>query len=102
VNFIKYIILLGALGMSLTSQAQIDEKPSLIERFKKKRAKRKAKKQAKIAYKEWEKNYKQRQRDHYEMQDSRTKKKMLDGQKQARRQASGRNHSWWSRMRTRL
>ena len=101
-NFIKYIIFLGALSLGLPFQAQIDEKPSLIERFKEKRAKRKAKKRAKAAYKEWEKNYKQRQRDHYEIQDDKTKKMMLDGQKQARRQVGGRNHSWWRRMRNRL
>ena len=91
-----------ALSWSLPSQSQIDEKRSLIERIKEKRAKRKSKRRAKAAYKEWEKNYKQRQRDHFEMQDARTKQMMLDGQKQARRQVGGRNHSWWRRTRNRL
>ena len=101
-KFVKYIIIAGALGLALPTQAQIDEKPSLIERFKQKKAKRKAKKRAKAAYKEWEKNYKQRQHDHYMMQDDQTKQMMLNGQKQARRQAKGRTHSWWWRTRNRL
>ena len=101
-KFVKYIIIAGALGLALPTQSQIDEKPSLIERFKQKKAKRKAKKRAKADYKEWEKNYKQRQHDHYMMQDEQTKQMMVNGQKQARRQAKGRTHSWWWRMRNRL
>ena len=101
-KFLKYIIFAGALGLALPIQSQMEEKPSLIERFKQKKAKRKAKKRAKAAYKEWEKNYKKRQHDHYMMQDAQTKQMMLDGQKQARRQAKGRTHSWWWRMRNRL
>ena len=101
-KFTKYIVFLFAFGLAFPAQSQNDDKPSLIERFRLKRDNRKAKKRAKAAYKEWEKNYKQRQRDHYEMQDEKTKKMMLDGQKQARRQVGGRNHSWWRRMRNRL
>ena len=95
-------MIVGALGLALPSQSQIEDKPSLIERIKQKRAKRKAKKRAKAAYKEWEKNYKQRQHDHYMMQEPETKRMMLDGQKHARRDAKGRTHSWWWRMRNRL
>ena len=95
-------MIVGALGLALPSKSQIEEKPSLIERIKQKRAKRKDKKRAKAAYKEWEKNYKQRQHDHYMMQDPKTKRMMLDGQKHARRDAKGRTHSWWWRMRNRL
>lgn len=101
-KFVKYIIITSALGLALPTQAQIDEKPSLIERFKQKKAKRKAKKRAKADYKAWEKNYKQRQHDHYMMQDDQTKQMMVNGQKQARRQAKGRTHSWWWRMKNRL
>ena len=101
-KFLKHIIVVGAFGLGLPSQAQMEEKPSLIERFKQKKANRKAHKRAKAAYKEWEKNYKQRQHDHYMMQNNQTKQMMLDGQKQARRQAKGRTHSWWWRMSNRL
>lgn len=101
-KFVKYIIIAGALGLALPIHAQIDEKPSLIERFKKIKAKRKAKKRAKADYKEWEKNYKQRQNDHFMMQNDQTKQMMINGQKRSRRQAKGRTHSWWWRMRSRL
>ena len=101
-KFAKYIVFLFAVGLVLPAQSQIDEKPSMIEKFRQKRSKIKAKKRAKAAYKEWEKNYKQRQHDHYMMQDSQTKQMMLDGQKQARRQVGGRSDSWWRRVRNRL
>ncbi len=101
-KFFKYIIIAGAFGLAMPTHAQIEEKLSLIERFREKKSKRQAKKRAKAAYKEWEKNYKQRQHDHYMMQDNQPKQMMLDGQKQARRQSKGRTHSWWWRMRNRL
>lgn len=99
---LKYIIGLLIFLLAFTSDAQTAEEPGLIEKFKIKSAERKARRSAKAAYKELERNYKQRQHDHYMMQEEGTKQRMRDGQKQARRQTTGRTHSWWWRMRNRL
>jgi hypothetical protein len=99
---LKYILGFFIILISFSISAQSSEEPTLIEKWKIKKSERKAKKRAKAAYKELERNYKQRQHDHYMMQDERTKQRMRDGQKQARRQVSGRTHSWWWRMRNRL
>ena len=101
-KLIKYILFLGLLCAFTPAEAQTSDEPNLIEKFRQKKAQRKAKRRAKAHYKELERNYKERQHNHYMMQDEKTRTTMRNGQKQARRQVNGRTHSWWHRMRNRL
>jgi len=105
---LKYIILSFVfLGSSLgSSTAQAQTKSGWFQeikfKFSQKKSKRQAIKREKAAFRELERNYKQRQKEHYDMQNPGTKLRMRDGQKHARRQATSRNHSWWNRLRNRL
>jgi hypothetical protein len=101
---VKYIIfsLVFLSSSILQSQNEISWFKGIQIKFSQKKSKRQAIKREKAAFRELERNYKERQKEHYNMQDPGTKLRMRDGQKHARRQATGRNHSWWHRLRNRL
>jgi len=105
---VKYIILsivflVSSQGSStMQAQTEIGWFQGIKIKYSQKKSNRQAIKREKAAYRELERYYKELQREHYEMQDQGTKLRMRDGQKHSRRQAQGRDHSWWNRLRNRL
>ena len=59
---------------------------------------KKSKKNSQSTFRDLEKNYINRQKEHYKLQDRKTRRMMRKGQKQARKQASRRTQPWWKRL----
>jgi len=80
------------LEMDLRANAQTELSRSQRQDLKK------SKKNSQNIFGDLEKNYLNRQEDHYKLQDRKTRKIMRSGQKQARKQASRRSQPWFKRL----
>lgn len=63
---------------------------------------KKSEKNSQSTFRDLEMNYINRQKEHYKLQDRKTRRMMRKGQKQARKQASRRTQPWWKRLIFRL
>jgi len=78
--------------MDLRANAQTEPSRSQRQELKK------STKNSQNIFGDLEKNYLNRQEEHYKLQDRKTRKIMRRGQKQARKQASRRSQPWFERL----
>lgn len=102
----KFLVLLLISSVTLSApehiHAQGKSEAGFFEKMKAKKAERETKRRRKAAHEEWERNYQSKKNRHLQMQDEKTRMRMLQNQKRDRKEAQMRDHSWWERMKRRL
>lgn len=102
----KILVAVIILGLALSAPekiyAQKTSSPGLFEKMKAKKAEREAKRKRQAAYDEFQREYNARKNRHLQMQDEKTRNRMLQNQKRDQKEALRRDHSWWDRMKMRL
>ncbi|PCJ82704.1 MAG: hypothetical protein COA49_01185 [Bacteroidetes bacterium] len=94
ISLVKGIICISALFLTINTEAYAQKDISKSQR----REIRKNEKRSFSEHKTLERNYLERQQEHYKHQNLETRRMMRNGQKQARRQARRHSTPWWRRV----